>query len=205
MEESRIFLITYFAALLGVVPPGLVNMSVARTCLVYGKKSGIYTALGASLVVLLQAGIGVLLARYIIDFTTFKDTLLTVGLVIFLVLAVYFLLKARQGPRIVSEAEKPGISSLFRGVLIAAINVFPIPFFCALAIALKVAGGAEYDLSLILAFIFAAALGTLTTLYLYVVFIIRLEDRMAAFTKYSNYFMAVLMLVLAIIAAFRIF
>ncbi|MFZ0491260.1 MAG: lysine transporter LysE, partial [Salegentibacter sp.] len=31
MEETKLFLITYFAALIGVIPPGLVNMTVAKT------------------------------------------------------------------------------------------------------------------------------------------------------------------------------
>ncbi|MEH6408058.1 MAG: lysine transporter LysE, partial [Leeuwenhoekiella sp.] len=40
METLRLFVITFFAAFVGVIPPGLVNMTVAKTCLKNGKQNG---------------------------------------------------------------------------------------------------------------------------------------------------------------------
>lgn len=64
MEEAKLFLITYLAAFIGVVPPGLVNMTVAKTCVEKGKKNGLYVAVGAGIIILIQAFIAVLLAKY---------------------------------------------------------------------------------------------------------------------------------------------
>ncbi len=205
MEETRIFLITYFAALLGVVPPGLVNMSVAKTCLKRGKTNGIYMALGASLVVLLQAAIAIMLARYIFDNTYINSILLRAGFVIFLIMMFYFLVMAQRKRREVEVTPTSGLKSVFKGIIIGALNIFPIPFFVALAAALNVNGDIEYHLLNNTAFVLAASLGTFTTLYLYALFFAKIEAEGTFFVKYSNYFMAALMLVLLVITIIRIY
>ncbi|WP_010231765.1 LysE family translocator [Gillisia marina] len=205
MEETKIFLITYFAALLGVVPPGLVNMTVAKTCVEYGKKNGIYVAIGASIIVFFQALIAVILAKYIFDNPFVRNILLRTGLVIFIVLMIYFYVKARSDSHIKTHSKKANSNSIFKGMLVAVLNVFPIPFFVAIAAALNVGGEVGHDWSVMLFFVLAASLGTFTTLYFYVFSFWKIEDKTDVFAKYSNYFMASLMLILVIITLFRIF
>lgn len=204
MEETKIFLITYFAALLGVVPPGLVNMTVAKTCVEYGKKNGLYVAIGASIVVFFQALIAVLLVKYIFDNPFVRNVLLRAGLVIFLLLAIFFFVKARRDPHLETHSKKANANSILKGMVVAILNIFPIPFFVALAAALNVGGDISYNWTIIFTFIVAASLGTFTTLYFYVLSFIRIEDKSERFTKYSNYFMAILMLVLVIFTLIRI-
>ena len=205
MEETRIFLITYFAALLGVVPPGLVNMSVAKTCLKRGKTNGIYMALGASLVVLLQAAIAIVMVRYIFDNTFITSVLLRAGFVIFLIMMFYFLVMAQRKRREVEVTPTSGFKSVLKGLIIGALNIFPIPFFVALAAALNVNGDIDYHLLNNTAFVLAASMGTFTTLYLYALFFAKIEAEGTFFVKYSNYFMAALMLVLLLITFVRIY
>ncbi|TVZ25896.1 threonine/homoserine/homoserine lactone efflux protein [Gillisia sp. Hel_I_86] len=205
MEETKIFLITYFAALLGVVPPGLVNMTVAKTCVEYGKRNGIYVAIGASIIVFFQALIAVFLAKYIFDNPFVRNILLRTGLVIFIVLMIYFYMKARSDSHMKKHSKKANSNSIFKGMLVAVLNVFPIPFFVAIAAALNVGGGVSYDWSVMLFFVLAATLGTFTTLYFYIFSFWKIEDKSVVFAKYSNYFMAALMLVLVIITLIRIF
>ncbi len=205
MEETKIFLITYFAALLGVVPPGLVNMTVAKTCVQKGKKNGIYVAVGASFVVLIQAMIAIFLARYIFDNPFVRNVLLRAGLVIFLILMVYFFVMAKHKRKKVVVNPTSGVKSIFKGIMIGALNVFPIPYFVALGAALNVNGKVEYHLLNNTVFVFAASLGTFTTLYLYALFFAKIEAEETFFAKYSNYFMAGLMLILVVITLVRIY
>lgn len=205
MEETKIFLITYFAALLGVVPPGLVNMTVAKTCVQKGKKNGIYVAAGASFVVLIQATIAVLLTRYIFDNPFVRNVLLRAGLVIFLILMVYFLIMAKYKRKKVEVSPTSGVKSILKGFMIGALNIFPIPYFVALSAALNVNGKVEYHMLNNTVFVLAASLGTFTTLYLYALFFAKIEAEETFFAKYSNYFMAGLMLILVIITFIRIF
>ena len=205
MQETKIFLIVYFCALLGVVPPGLVNMSVAKTCVKRGKKDGMYFAAGASFVVLLQALLAVTLARYIFDNPLVRNTLLRAGLVIFLILAVYFFVMGKRRKKEVEVTPASGFMNILRGMMVGVLNIFPIPFFVALAAALNLNGKVEYDISGNSAFVLGASLGTFTTLYCYALFFGRIESKSELFARYSNYFMAGLMLVLVIITFLRIF
>lgn len=205
MEETKIFLITYFAALLGVIPPGLVNMSVAKTCVKRGKKNGIYVAVGASFVVLIQALIAIILARYIFNNPIVQNVLLRSGLVIFLIMMFYFLIMAKRRQKEVEVSPTSGVRSILKGMMIGALNVFPIPYFVALGAALNVNGSVEYHFLNNTVFVLAASLGTFTTLYLYALFFAKIEAEENFFARYSNYFMAGLMLILVIITFIRIF
>ena len=205
MEETKLFLITYFAALIGVIPPGLVNMTVAKTCVERGKRSGMFVVLGASFVVMLQALVAVLLAKYIFRHPFIQSILLKAALVIFILLGIYFLMMARKKTKIKAPPKKAKTRSFFTGMLVAVLNIFPIPYFVAIAGAMNVGVGVNYDWPRVIFFALAASLGTFTTLYFYVLSFIRIESKVETFSKYSNYFMAGLMLILIIIALIRIY
>lgn len=205
MEETKLFLITYFAAFIGVIPPGLVNMTVAKTCVEKGKKSGFYVAIGAGIIILIQAFIAVLLAKYIFDHPYVRRMILRAGLVVFCILAIYFFIQAQKKRGIKHKSQKATAHSFFKGMLIAALNVFPVPYFVAIAGAMNLNGAIEYDWSLIISFAFAACLGSFTSLYLYVVLFDKIEEKAQSFARFSNYFMAGLMLILIVVALVRIF
>lgn len=179
-------------------------MTVARTCLERGKQNGVLVAVGASLVVLFQAFIAILLAKYIFNNAYVKNILLRTGAVIFLLLAIYFFVKARQRRTKIKVYGKADTRSFFKGIMMSLINVLPIPYFCAIAAGLSVSGKMNYDLLRMLIFALAAALGTFVTLYFYVFSFLKIEKKTATITKYSNYFMGILMLILVIITLARI-
>ncbi|MEH6658909.1 LysE family translocator [Leeuwenhoekiella marinoflava] len=204
MEITKLFFITYFAALLGVLPPGLVNMSVAKTCVHRGMRNGVLVAIGASIVVLIQAFVAILLARYIFSHPVVRNTLLRMGIVIFGILAVYFFIAAKKNR--VKEVKIPkhsGRRSFAKGVFVAMINVLPIPYFCALSAAFNVTSVSNNGWVEVGLFTLAAASGTFTALYLYVVGFNRIQNEPRNFAKYSNYFMAALMIVLVVLTLIR--
>lgn len=204
MEETKLFLIVFAAAFIGVVPPGLVNMTVAKTCVEKGKRNGLYVAIGAGIIILIQAFIAVLLANYIFDHPLVRKIMMRAGLVVFCILAVYFFIQARHKKGVKHNRQKANANSVFKGMLIAALNVFPIPYFVAIAGAMDVSGGMDYDWSMNIAFALAACAGSFTSLYLYVVLFDKVEKQAETFAKYSNYFMAALMLVLILVTVIRI-
>ena len=205
MHEIKLFLLVYFAALGGVIPPGLVNMSVAKTCVRKSKRHGMIMSFGASLVVFFQAMTAILMAKYIFDHPYVHKMLLRTGLVILVLMMVYFFIIAnRQKERIKIEKKTSGRSFL-RGMGIALLNVFPIPFFVVISSIFNAKGNVDYSWLSVLVFSTGAALGTLTTLYLYVISFVRIEKRTKTFARYSNYFMGFLMMLLVIITLLRIY
>lgn len=204
MEITKLFFITYFAALVGVIPPGLINMSVAKTCVHQGKKNGLIVAIGASCIVMFQALIAILLARYIFGNPFVQNMLLRTGIVIFIIMAIFFFIKAKKASvKKVKVPQHTGLRSFGKGMMMGLLNVLPIPYFCALGAALNVSGKVSYDLVAIGFFILAATAGTFTALYGYVLFFDRISKKSETFTKYSNYFMAALMVILVIVTLIR--
>ncbi|MDQ7916255.1 LysE family transporter [Mesonia sp. MT50] len=203
IETLQLFLITYFAALAGVIPPGLVNMTVAKSCVDKGKRSGVLVALGASIIVFIQALIAILMAKYIFTHPYVQKMMLRAGLVVFVIMGIYFFIEARKEKTKVEASKKSSAKSFLKGVMIASVNVFPIPYFVAISTAFNPDQG--YGWLNITAFSFAAALGTFTTLYIYVISFLKIEKHTKSFSKYSNYFMAALMAILIIVTLVRIF
>ncbi|AXT56926.1 LysE family transporter [Aquimarina sp. MMG015] len=204
METTKLFLVTFFASLVGVIPPGLINMTVAKTCLERGKKNGILVAIGASAVVFIQALLAILLAKYIFFNPYVKNMLLRTGAVIFFLMAIYFFVKAKQRRTKIKVYKHAGSRSLFKGMMMSLVNVLPIPYFCTIAAAMSVSGKIQYDALRIVAFGIAAGTGTFVTLYFYVLSFLKIEKKTASITKYSNYFMGILMLVLVMLTLARI-
>lgn len=205
MEETKLFLVTFTAAFVGVLPPGLVNMSVAKTCLEKGKKSGMMLAVGAASIVFLQAMIAILLSKYIFTHPFIKNILLRTGVVVFGLMAIYFFIAAKKKKVNSKNPKTNATRSFLKGIMISALNIFPIPYFVALSAAINTNGFYEYDFTSMLLFSCGAALGAFSTLYLYVICFVKIEKHTTSFSKYSNYFMAFLMLALVIVALIRIY
>lgn len=206
MELTRLFFITYGAALLGVVPPGLINMSVAKTCVEHGKQKGLWVAAGATLIVCLQSLTAIQLARYIFKNPYVTNIFLRTGIVIFLILAIFFFVRAKKAKiKEVKIAHKSSLKSLGKGLGMGVLNVLPIPFFCAIGTGLGVNGSLEFNVLAITLFVLAASLGTFTTLYGYAFFFDKVSKQSQNFSRYSNYFLAALMLVLVLVTFVRTF
>ena len=206
MHEIHLFTITFFAALVGVIPPGLVNMSIAKTCVDVNPKSGKQKAIGASVVVFVQAFIAILIAREIKKYPDYKESLLFIGVFVLSVMLVYFLISAIRQKTIHLEQKSSKNKNYFiRGVVISSLNIFPIPYFVVLSTLFTPVNHIEFSIQIKLLFALSAALGSMTTFLGYVYFFDKIIRQNDTFKQYSNYFMAALMLCLLMITLFRIY
>jgi len=206
LHEVNLFIITFFAALVGVIPPGLVNMAVAKTCVDISKKAGKYKALGAASVVFIQALIAIFIAREILKNPDFNDNILIVGILVLAVMMVYFLVSARKQKATSLEPKTANVTQSFlKGALISGFNVFPIPYFILISTFFTPQNHIDFTWINKLIFSLSAALGSLTTFLLYVYFFDKIIKQNKLFKKYSNYFMAALMLCLLLITLYRVY
>ncbi|GGE14366.1 LysE family translocator [Psychroflexus salis] len=205
METTKLFFFTFFAAAAGVIPPGLINMSVVKTSLSLGKRNGLIMAIGASVIVFFQALVAILMARYISTHPSVRVILLRLGLVILILLSIYFFIKSRLKQGKINEAKFKSNKSFFKGLGLSLINIFPIPFFVVISTLFNTNSTNEYDTWSIFFFSLAAALGTFATLYLYIYSFIRIGVDRQKFAKKSNLFMAILMLILIAVTSIRIY
>ena len=203
-----LFFITFSAALLGVVPPGLINITAAKISTQKGKMNGVIFAIGASIVVLIQAIIAVMISKYLYNNQQIIAVLEKAALVIFGLLGIYFFIIAQKKKekekriRMVKVSKK---GSFFKGIFLAMLNVLPIPYFVGLNALWRTSGLMEFTIPDIIVFVFGTGFGTFAMLYMYVFYFNKSQSKSGSFSKYSDHILSVLMLILVIVTLFRIF
>jgi len=201
--------IVFFAAFAGGIPPGLVNMAVAKTVLEKNKRNGYYSAAGVCTVNFLHALVSVILGKYIVKHATIQTNILKLGVLIFAVLAIYFLWVAKKNKphvtRRVKFSSKDSRKSFGKGFFIANLNILPIPYFVLISTQLADTVGGDYDVLHILLFSLSAAAGTFSILHLYIQAFLRLGKKTEVLATYANYFMSALMFLLFLITLLRVY
>lgn len=206
MHEASLFFITFLAAFLGVIPPGLVNMSVAKTCVDVGKKAGIIKATGATSIVFFQALVAIIIAKQIIKNPNYKENLLLAGTFVLSVMFIYFIYSALTNTsKSIESSTYKGTSQFFKGVVISALNVFPIPYFVVISTLFSPENKIDFSWTIKIIFSLSAALGSFSTFLFYVYFFDKITKENKIFKLYSNYFMAALMLCLLLLTLYRLY
>ncbi len=201
-----LFFVTFSAAFMATVPPGLLNMNAAKTSVEKSKNNGIIFSLGVSTMIMMQAYLAVLISKFLFNNPEIIDLLMKIALGIFAFLAVYFFVMAKKIKpnkiRIVKMSKK---NSFFKGMLLAALNLLTIPYYSGLNVMWNATGWIKFQVWDIATFILAAGSGTFTVLYLYTFYFNKLELKTKNFSKNSNYVISVLMVILLIITIIRLF
>ncbi len=176
----------------------MLNMTTAKISLERTKAEGFKFALGVSIVVLIQAYIAVLLARYIHDSENFEWYIKVVGIVIFIFLSIYFFLQASKERK---QKETSGYkirSSIVIGIIFSSLNMFAIPFYCGVSSALNMFGWMQFNQISILLFVIGSAFGTYSLLYFYAISALKIQKKASIITKNINYILSILTAVVAI-------
>ncbi len=173
--------------MVGVIPPGLLNMTAAKISLKEGHARGIVFSIGACLIVLLQTFVAVIFARYLTKHPDIVDVLQRVALVIFILISVYFFFVAK-GDGDVGNKNAPEVRSkksrFFQGMFMSALNMFPIPFQAYMSVTLASFGWLTFEQSNIIAYVFGSATGSFVMLYVYMFFFDKIESK--TFTSQKN-------------------
>jgi len=165
------FVIGFLASLVGVVPPGLLNMSAAKISMKQGRKVALLFSLGVAITVCLQTLVALFFARYLDKHDEVVDMLQKVALGIFLCITIYFFFIAkdtrREAPK---EIKRSKTNRFFYGMLLAALNLLPLPYWVYLSVTFSAFGWFSFDQIGIWAAVFASGLGTFAMLAFYVQF-----------------------------------
>jgi len=163
LNVTAIFFLGLIIALVGVIPPGLLNMTAAKVSLKEGPNRGIIFSVGVCLIVFLQTYIAAMLARYLNNHQDAVEILQRVAFVIFVLITVYFLLLA------------------------SAINLLPIPYQAYMTITIAGFGWFNFEKTSILTYVTGAAMGTFVMLYVYIFFFDKVKNKKLTTQKNMNY------------------
>ena len=182
------FFFGYLAAVVGVIPPGLINLTAAKVSLVEGKKRAMVFVFGALIIIFLQTYVSVIFAQYINHHDEIVILLREIGLLIFIALSIYFLKFARK-PTIGNEENdvvKSKRSRFFVGMFVSAINFFPIPYYVLISMTMVSYGIFTFETLPEYSFVLGAVLGSSTIFYLYVVFFNKMKSKTSYFINNMN-------------------
>ena len=199
------FVFGFLAAVIGVIPPGLINMTAAKVSLIDGQKRAMMFVLGALLVIFFQTYISVIFAEYIDSHQEVVILLREIGLFIFIALTIYFLKFAKK-PKIndENEAVKSKRSRFFMGMVISAINFFPIPYYVLISIAMASYKVFTFQMLPICSLVVGVVFGSFAVFYFYVVFFNKMKSKADFFINNMNKMIGIITGFVALLTLFNI-
>jgi threonine/homoserine/homoserine lactone efflux protein len=206
LSITVIFFLGLFIAFVGVIPPGLLNMTAAKISLKEGHSRGITFSIGVCIIVFLQTYIAVLFARYLSNHQDIVAVLQRVAMVIFFLISIYFLFVAKataENQEVPSEKSKR--SRFFMGIFLSSINMFPIPYQAYVSITLASFGIMDFEQTSIISYVAGAATGTFVMLYLYIFFFDRIRNTALSSARNMNKIIGSITGIIAVVTLINIF
>ena len=192
-------------ALVGVIPPGLLNMTAAKISLIDGYARGITFSIGACVIIVFQTYIGTLFARYLSNHQDVVDVLQRVAFVIFVLITIYFLAIAKTEDKPQAEIKiKSKKSRFFQGILLSALNVFPIPYYAYMSITIASFGWMDFEKTSIISYVAGATMGSFVTFYIYIFFFDKIKSKTLTSQKSMNYLIGIVTGVISIMTLVNI-
>lgn len=199
------FAIGFLAAVVGVIPPGLLNMTAAKISMKQGRKSAMLFSAGVCAIVCLQTLIALMLARYLERHPEVVDTLQKVALGIFICLTLYFFFIARDTTREApKEMKRSRTNRFFYGILLAGLNLLPLPYWVYVSITFSAFGWFSFEQIPLWFAVIASGLGTFLMLFIYAQFFRKQKEK--EFFRFNlNYMIGFVTAVIATITFLKIF
>jgi threonine/homoserine/homoserine lactone efflux protein len=174
-------------ASVGTALPGLINMTAAKVSIRDGRDRAMMFITGAMIIVFSQTLSAILFARYIDSRPDIIILLREVGFGIFAALTIYFFFLAKT-PKAKKEELKmrSKTSRFFLGMLLSAINFFPVPYYVFITITLASFRLFTFDRLPISSFLVGVVIGSTAIFYYYVRFFNRIETKTDFFFKNMN-------------------
>jgi len=199
LEISIVFLLGLLFAFIGVIPPGMLNMSAAKISLKEGHVRGFVFSIGVCVTVGVQTYLALIFAKYLNQHPDVVDVLKRVALVLFVLISIYFFLLAKRqiSPQKV-DASKSKKSRFFQGILMSALNVFPIPYQAYIVTTLLSYQLLSLDNLSIGSYIAGATSGSFVALYIYILFFDKIKNSKITSPKWMNYSIGIITAIVSI-------
>jgi threonine/homoserine/homoserine lactone efflux protein len=178
----------FLTSAIGITPPGLINMTAAKVSIEEGRTRAIVFATGAVVIILVQTFLAVVFAKFIDQNPSVVLLLREVGLLIFTGLTVYFFVTSKKmKPEKNKIKLKSKKSRFFLGILLSALNFFPIPFYVFVSVTLASYNYFSFEKDFVYSFVAGSGLGAFFAFYCYIAFFKKLERKTEFLLANMNY------------------
>ncbi|AGC76178.1 threonine/homoserine/homoserine lactone efflux protein [Nonlabens dokdonensis] len=191
----------------GVIPPGLLNLTAAKISVKQTRKAAVMFALGASVVVIAQVYVGVFFSKLLNDNPETLLLLEQFAAIAFIGLSIFFFIRAMldTGSPEVKKIDKSPIKLFGQGIILSVLNIFPIPFYIGFSSFLASRGLFKFSYPMAHLFILGAALGTFLMLLAYIKYVKKFAFDSNTFARKINYVLGGLTLFIAVFTIYRIY
>ena len=177
----------FVSSSVGIMPPGMLNMTAVKISLREGRTRALVFAAGAALIFAIQSYVAVLFARFLDQHPEIIIVLREAGVVLFLTLAVYFFFFAKpidlKKKKIKFHSKR---SRFFMGMLLSSLNFFTIPFYVFVSITLASYDVFHFEPLFIAIFVSGIALGSFFGFFCFIAFFQKMEHKTAAILNNMN-------------------
>lgn len=187
MQLLSSLLFGFITAFIGIIPPGLLNMTAAKINSKEGRKNALWFVLGAILIIGFQSFFAISFAKIIHRRADLVTLFREVGLGIFTTLTIYFFVLAKKPKTKTKSFKKISTANrFFQGMLLSTLNFLPIPYYVFISISLGSFHMFLFESYSIFSFVTGVVLGSFFVFYGYITFFNRIESKTDFLTNNIN-------------------
>jgi threonine/homoserine/homoserine lactone efflux protein len=177
----------FISAFIGILPPGLINMTAAKVNNKEGKRNALWFVFGALITICVQVFFSILFAKIINRRPDLVTLMREVGFGIFATLTVYFLWLAKKPKDKTKKLDTKSVTKrFFLGMLLSALNFFPIPYYVFVSITLASYKLFSFDTTSIIIFVNGVLLGSFAVFHFYITYFNKIESKRDFIMKNMN-------------------
>ncbi len=181
-------LLGFAIAVLGILPPGLINMTAAKVSVVDGRNEAISFAIGATVIIFFQTYIAIQFAKFINSRQDIITLLQEIGLFLFVAITLFLFWTARKPKKEKQEIKLHSKSNrFFLGMLLSALNLFPIPFYVFVSVTLSTFSLFYFNSLYVYSFVSGVVIGSFTVFYWYILYFKNHKSKSDYLIKNGNY------------------
>lgn len=193
-----VFFLGLIFSFVGYTPPSVLNMTALKIRLQKDQRDFYLFTSGVLLIVFIQAYISVYLTKYIANNPMLIAFLEKIGIVILILLSVYFYRLNRIEKKSVGYQHTIK-NSFFTGMLLSTLNMFAIPFFCGIIAFLASNNLMDYSKLSLTFFLIGSVLGTFYILFLYGKYAHKIQQKTGSLTSKINLLLSIVTFVFAVL------
>jgi hypothetical protein len=204
---ALVLVLGLFVSIIGIIIPGMLNMTIAKISVKESQKQALNFAFGAVAVVFIQAFLGTYFAKFLDAHPFFSEELKKIGTFIFIGLTIAFIImgcKAKSNKKIKVTIETKNNRFIY-GLIMSSLNMFAIPWYAFTSLMMASKDWFVYDVISITIFSLAAALGTYFVFYLYALYFKKIEHKLTFIVQNINFFIALLTGIVALSSVYKIY
>jgi threonine/homoserine/homoserine lactone efflux protein len=197
MQYFNQFFLGWAMGTVGIILPGIVNMTVVDVSVRKGLRAAINYSAGGALAMFFQIFIAVAFTGYLIKHPEVVAFLKQISILVFLVLSIAFYILARKAQ--VKKAESKSKRSFLVGFIVSSMNVLAIPYYFAVSAYFRSQGLITATWPCRWIYVIGATAGAFGLLLFYARFAQYIARRAQYFTRNINYILSIFFLSLAVL------